>query len=808
MLGSASNDTLDTIFPKINNEIAKLFEDRNILLTQGGLITFTGTQVEFTETLYLVLNQKISGAVPQIISLGSSTQLFTNSGDMLIATVDRTAGTAVLSVVTSGNPLPAVDSSNQEVFLIAVRYDALDGTQRLYWRTGMAMNAGQTIRLGSSGSGNGSGLGDDVITTQFRASFTDEFDEGPTAALSAVNSTLTKATYSAAKALYQISYDATKLGSATGVNVSVASAPSFTVQVGDMFIRNNEAKRITGVVSQTTYQVESAFSSNFVSQAVTVSQAVHSKDVYNTALDGSPISAAFTDAFSEILVDYEDTSTVGDAIFDINVAPVVGFSASVDNTTWTNTETRPTSPLTEIQTTLFSTAGTSLYVRLFANKTSGSGTVNVLKYKAYMQKVPTDSSGGVLNSAYAFTNGVGTPVNCSLSVVGGKTRVTLTWQYPVGINVGTPFGSIDVYLNGQLIPRYINATLTPNASFTEVSSTAIDLDSNYSAVNVSVEILQRAAIVDQSSQNSTYIAQNTASISAINSNISLLPTIQRFTSGSGTYYPTYAFIVAGTANVTAGATYTNNSVTFTAITTSSASGSVYFIATGTPTSSGDLIKSSGTGDSVISFSSYKKPKYIMVKMAGGGGGGAGGNNNTAGNTVGGTGTATTFGASLLTANPGTGGSGSAGGTGGAGGTVTVNSPAISVVALTGGGGGASSYSPGGVSQSHGGGAGGNNAFGGGGFAANWSTGGVVAGGAASSNSGGGGGGGTTITNGNTYGGAGGGAGGYIHALILSPATSYAYSIGGGGVGGTPVGANASSGGAGASGIVIVEEYYV
>jgi hypothetical protein len=534
MLGSASNDTLDTIFPKINNEIAKLFEDRNILLTQGGLITFTGTQVEFTETLYLVLNQKISGAVPQIISLGSSTQLFTNSGDMLIATVDRTAGTAVLSVVTSGNPLPAVDSSNQDVFLIAVRYDAVDGTQRLYWRTGMAMNAGQTIRLGSSGSGSGSGLGDDVITTQFSASFTDEFDEGPTAALSAVNSTLTKATYSAAKALYQISYDATKLGSATGVNVSVASAPSFTVQVGDMFIRNNEAKRIIGVVSQTTYQVESAFSSNFVSQAVTVSQAVHSKDVYNIALDGSAISAAFTDSFSEILVDYEDTSAVGDAIFDINVAPVVGFSASVDNTTWTNTETRPTSPLTEIQTTLFSTAGTSLYVRLFANKTSGSGTVNVLKYKAYVQKVPTDSSGGVLNSAYAFTNGVGTPVNCSLSVVGGKTRVTLTWQYPVGINVGTPFGSIDVYLNGQLIPRYINATLTPNASFTEVSSTAIDLDSNYSAVNVSVEILQRAAIVDQSSQNSTYIAVNTTAIAAIQTTLSLDPTVQKFTSGSGT----------------------------------------------------------------------------------------------------------------------------------------------------------------------------------------------------------------------------------------------------------------------------------
>ena len=494
------------------------------------------------------------------------------------------------------------------------------------------------------------------------------------------------------------------------------------------------------------------------------------------------------------------------------MAPVVGFSASVNNTTWTNTETRPTSPLTEIQTTLFSTAGTSLYVRLFANKTSGSGTVNVLKYKAYMQKVPTDSSGGVLNSAYAFTNGVGTPVNCSLSVVGGKTRVTLTWQYPVGINVGTPFGSIDVYLNGQLIPRYINATLTPNASFTEVSSTAIDLDSNYSAVNVSVEILQRAAIVDQSSQNSTYIAQNTASISAINSNISLLPTIQRFTSGSGTYYPTYAFIVAGTANVTAGATYTNNSVTFTALTTSSASGSVYFIGTGAPTSSGNLIKSSGTGDSVISFSSYKKPKHILVKMVGGGGGGAGAaalGSGGSGQANGGSGGNTlwqTFGGgiTILQANGGTGGKTHDLGLA-SGGTVTVNSPAIQIVGMQGTDGGAYQMSR--TGQDLCGGNGGTSFFGGAGAGGSPQNAGI-AGSAGKANSGSGGGGAAFVNVGNVYSGGGGASGGYIEALILNPSSSYSYSVGVAGTAGNGAGGGLSAGSAGGSGQIIVEEYYV
>jgi hypothetical protein len=157
MVGSAANDTLDTIFPKIDAEVGKLFEDRNILLTDGGILTFTGTQLQFTENLNLTLNSKISGAVPQVINLGSSNVNFVNSGDMMIAIINRIAGTAAVSVVTAGNPLPAVNSSNQEVFLIAKRVDAGDGTKRLYFRNGFCLNSGQTARLSAYNTGGGGG---------------------------------------------------------------------------------------------------------------------------------------------------------------------------------------------------------------------------------------------------------------------------------------------------------------------------------------------------------------------------------------------------------------------------------------------------------------------------------------------------------------------------------------------------------------------------------------------------------------------------------------------------------------------------
>lgn len=194
-------------------------------------------------------------------------------------------------------------------------------------------------------------------------------------------------------------------------------------------------------------------------------------------------------------------------------------------------------------------------------------------------------------------------------------------------------------------------------------------------------------------------------------------------------------------------------------------------------------------------------KYINVKMVGGGGGGGGSsansnNNGGAGNNGG----STTFGTSLLTAGNGEGAT--AASSGGAGGAATVNSPAISVVALTGAAG-----RNGGVTQSGldypNAGDGGISVFGGsgaGGYPAN-------AGNSAASNTGGGGGGGNVTSTANLARcGSGGGAGAYIEAIIYNPSATYAYAVGSVGSGGI-AGTGGNAGGTGASGIIIVTEYY-
>ncbi len=251
----------------------------------------------------------------------------------------------------------------------------------------------------------------------------------------------------------------------------------------------------------------------------------------------------------------------------------------------------------------------------------------------------------------------------------------------------------------------------------------------------------------------------------------------------------------------------SNTVGLQAPTTAAASID-YTLPSAAPASNGSSLVSTTAG--VMSWQAYTAPtvqrftsgsgtyttpanvKYIVVQMVGGGGGGGGGNNGTAGSTGG----DTTFGSSLLTASGGVGGSNvSASGTGGAGGAVTVNSPAISQIAIQGGRGDAgasSAFAKSGMGAGTflgQGGAGSTNA----------------AGNAAIANSGGGGGGGSTNGS-SSNGGNGGGSGGQIQAIITSPSATYAYAVGASGAGAS-AGTNGFAGGAGGSGVIIVTEYY-
>lgn len=270
----------------------------------------------------------------------------------------------------------------------------------------------------------------------------------------------------------------------------------------------------------------------------------------------------------------------------------------------------------------------------------------------------------------------------------------------------------------------------------------------------------------------------------------LNPNRQALTSGSGTYDKTYMFLVTS-ANATAAAVYTNNSNNFTVTNTIAGATVLQMTGNGAPVASGTLSKISGTGDATITFSAVAAPLYLRVRAVGAGGGGSGTGGTTNGGGAGGN---TTFG--TITCNGGGGGAtGGGGGIAGPGGTASLGSGPVGI-AFTGAGG------TGGGTASTMGGAGGSSPFGGAGGGGNNQGIGTGLGGIGVTNTGSGGGGAGGSAG--TGAGPGGGAGGYVDAMIFTPAATYSYAIGAAGTAGA---GSTVNGGAGGSGLVEVWEHF-
>jgi hypothetical protein len=412
--------------------------------------------------------------------------------------------------------------------------------------TANSLNTTLNAAITSGQLGGSGGTGDDLSSSQFMADLTELFADAPTTTTTTVNSSsgYTNAVYQGgALKMYAMKYDSSKTATASSASLTLSGAPSFTVAAGDVVVNlaTGEVKRITAVASQTSYTLESAFSVSLSAQAVTVSQALHTKDLYNLTVDtnGNSIASAFPGStFSEILVFYKDNNTVGSNQW-ADAATNCAFTASPDNSAWTTLQTKTVvTSSSKYGSTILPSAGSKLYLRFFANQSSGSGTVNLLMYKAYMQKAVATQAGGVLWSAYGTTNNATTPVNCTISTPGSYTLIQLTngYQYAVGVNTGQTYGSVDVYLNGQLLPRYVAGSVpSTDGYYTEVSGNTIQLDKNYSAQNLDVQIVQRTQVIDTSTTNTSAITALQSSVAGI--------------SGSKNYLLSYTASLSGnTAN--------------------------------------------------------------------------------------------------------------------------------------------------------------------------------------------------------------------------------------------------------------------
>lgn len=489
-------------------------EDRSAYLRSDAEVSWTGSQLDFTSDIVLEIINTKNGTLTQHSVLVASSPITLNDGESAWVEIDRDATSENLTVFrTSINAIPAQTQDNKDVFVLFRRKDA-NGSGYLHVPLHkQVIEPGQTVRLGASGSGSGdgSGIGDDLGSLLYSASFSDDLSDGPTApSLTSIDTSAgkTDATlYSASSKYYRLAYDATQTVTGTGTSMTLSGTPSFVVKNGDILRVGTEARRITNVISQISYTIEAAFTTDPSAAAACVSQAVYTKDLNNFAADGVAVSTSYTGSIASALVRYNDTVTSGDTLYNYTDPSKIAFTASSDGSAFTNVQSRQPNLSVQASATELPTAGTNLYLRFFASLTSGSGFVNLVGYKAFFHKDEATEGGGYLQQAICFTNSVGTPVGCSQpTVVGGKTQLILNFPYTVGISPGSPNGQLTVVLNGQKIPRFIDSTLTPDASYVEVNANTIQLDKDYSSFNLSLEVFIQTAVVDSASQNTTDIA--------------------------------------------------------------------------------------------------------------------------------------------------------------------------------------------------------------------------------------------------------------------------------------------------------------
>lgn len=348
------------------------------------------------------------------------------------------------------------------------------------------------------------------------------------------NTAITKASYDAGKKMYQLSLDKSKtVATSSGTSLTINSAPTFTVQVGDIVYmtsgaRINQWRRITDVGSQTSFTLDAAFSGGDAAAADTlmVSQAVWTVDLVNfgsaTELN-RPRDFYPNTAVLQILTDYADSLTSGDDIGDfVSTARVVmsacnsGLQAATGHP---NSDlftqaiyARPTAPNIINEYILQTNADQErLFLVFFPNPTNGSvtATCNLLEFECNYYVEPESVNGGVLNSAYGTSDNTSTAYNCTISTPSTQTQVDLNFSFYSAADPGGIGSQLQVFVDGQVVPKFVSSGVTPSTQLSYTLSVdanglprRIIFNTNLSIATKDIQVYRQFGVYDASFQQS------------------------------------------------------------------------------------------------------------------------------------------------------------------------------------------------------------------------------------------------------------------------------------------------------------------
>lgn len=344
---------------------------------------------------------------------------------------------------------------------------------------------------------------------------------------SKVDSTRTNAYYDPRVSSYKMECDASKTCITTGTAFTLSGVSTYTVQVNDVIYSplNGEWRRITNVAGNQTGTLDSAFTIDLASTAVMVSQAVYSKDMVNVgdASQGTrPRDVYNNEEITVCNIDYGYSLSDKDKFPDmVDQATIVvsasnqGLQADV-GTTGSSTfgDAHEKLPLPGQLLNYYPKINTNqerMFLVFFCNidNPSVTATANLHQFDVSFYEDPFNVDflkTGFLDSAWCLSDASGVINNCQQpTVFGGVTRLELDYQYNPGTNPLESDGDLEVYLDGNAIPRFF--TGVTGAYWKEVpgSRTKLDFHTDLSGSALSVLVRRRQGAIDNSDDNALQI---------------------------------------------------------------------------------------------------------------------------------------------------------------------------------------------------------------------------------------------------------------------------------------------------------------
>lgn len=449
---------------------------------------------------------------------------------------------------------PGVNQKAFQIGFFIIRTDGLGNIQPIDFSDIVQFSGG-----GGSGGASAEG-GDRSPITGYQWLETDNFEDSVSSSASKVETTsYTNSSQDLANDLFRLSCDKTRtVNTSSGTSLTINSAPSFTVQAGDVAYitsgaRSGQWRRIATVNSQTDYALDVAFTGGDAANGDTlmVSQAVWTKDLVNFGDPAQKDRARdfFSGDIEAIAIDYFDSISLADTTPDyVDQAAVVVSGSNeglVSDTgipasdTFAGIYERPQAPSEIMDYNLAAnTDRERLFLVFFCNPGNASVTnaANLLGYEVSFYAEEEIFNSGSLNSALCFSDNSTTPINCTVATPSGQTIVTLDWSYVANVKPGEPVSQIEVYVDGKNIARYVSGSTTPtpdiywteDSDFSGVRNKVV-FNSDLSASPYEIKIVKRQGVYDASAENA-----------------------ERVTTAENKLSSTLGLIVGTTAQVTAG----------------------------------------------------------------------------------------------------------------------------------------------------------------------------------------------------------------------------------------------------------------